>query len=278
MQIKSLQALFDPRTLHEKCCSERTGKCAQGSPKTPLRKRKLPPSFFKEPRHGFESCSVNSICTPRNEISMQFNDNQSDFVTSLPNDTIESILGQSDFHDLLIGSWNSGNNSRESSGFSVYDNGNFSPESYSESSDGSCSVSPVVQDLMCEPCDQQPAWEHFEQGCDTSNVAREFYVTDIQNLVDGPCQSFAPVYDNYNHSYQENEGFLPLLNEPLHKIDFISQDFSADQSEIRNSQKLPLPTFPQAFCGQSPLADNSKHKAHTENCAWNQTAPCYTYL
>ena len=45
-QEKSLDALFDLRTLHEKCCADPTKKTV---PRLPLRKRNLPASFFVEP-------------------------------------------------------------------------------------------------------------------------------------------------------------------------------------------------------------------------------------
>ena len=49
IQNKSLQALFDPRTLHERCCADNAHSRGCSGTKVPLRKRKLPPSFFREP-------------------------------------------------------------------------------------------------------------------------------------------------------------------------------------------------------------------------------------
>ncbi|ELU07602.1 hypothetical protein CAPTEDRAFT_224020 [Capitella teleta] len=59
LQAKSLQELFDLRTLHEKCCTDPM----QKTPRIPLRKRKLPPSFFSEPGTDvtkYQSCRYGS--------------------------------------------------------------------------------------------------------------------------------------------------------------------------------------------------------------------------
>jgi hypothetical protein len=117
LQMKSLQALFDPRTLHEKCCADPCSKI-QGS-KVPLRKRNLPPSFFLEPSklenkdnllESFASVLPDELLTSLN---------RGPDLDALSSDTLDSILGNNDMQDLLnIGHWS--DSSRDSSESAPY--------------------------------------------------------------------------------------------------------------------------------------------------------------
>ena len=295
MQIKSLQALFDPRTLHEKCCSDKSGKSTQNSTKMPLRKRKLPPSFFKEPRNEFQdSLSSNHIILQNNEFPLTLNE-ITENGAHLPNDTIESILGQADFHDLLIGSWSDGNSSANSSTFSTYDatRSNFSPESYSDSSEGSCSVSPKLQNLnMCDINRSSasvcvPAIQTFDPVYCDSGLAPDCMIskqsTTDQNVSDCSTSGFVNVIP------PTTEGFLPLLNEPLDKYDYFCTDSILDNNTDIQGPSGVLPAFPQAFYGQNNATQDTGNTCANDTSllvpdfyCWEQTSPqlkpCYTYL
>lgn len=289
VQIKSLQALFDPRTLHEKCCSDKSGKAGSTSAKTPLRKRKLPLSFFKEPRHNVqENVLLNPFSLHSNEYSLSVNELTVENGPILPTDTIESILGQTDFHDLLIGSWNDESSNRNASVFSAYEgnSGTYSPESYSDSSDGSCSVSPNVQDLrMCdgniETCDYIPVPTVYEQAYDNATIPSECLLSG-QISSDQLHQQIFPTFGSESTNLLANsDAFLPLLNEPLDRFECFSSDCVADDITNIQSSSGALPTFPQAFYDQNGTIDNSHDTMGSEIFGWKQTAqlkPCYTYL
>lgn len=290
VQIKSLQALFDPRTLHEKCCSDKSGKTGNNSSKMPLRKRKLPPSFFKEPSHNIhENILMNQFSAQQNEYSINFHELDVGNGPSLPNDTIESILGQSDFHDLLTGPWNDGTVSRNSSVYSCHEGnpGSYSPESYSDSSEGSCSVSPKVQQFRI--CDRDynsreysPHQISHEQLDNSTSISPDFVISN-QVTNDQMNQSTLPAFAAENSHFCVNEGFLPLLNEPVEKFDCYFNDSVVDSATSIHTSTGMLPAFPQAFCGQSNLLDsgNSTSLALSDFDCWDQTSqrkPCYTYL
>ena len=260
IQMKSLQALFDPRTLHESCCTEKATKGGNGSVKTPFRKRNLPASFFREPtKSNIDALSSLAQC-PLSDLPFNISDvSPSDFVPGLPTDTLESILGATDLQDILSSSWQEITNAHDLQETGLCGLGGCSPHSYSDSSEEFYPLSP-------------------EMALGENEFRISPVMVDLKNCSDGNQTSYAdselsfPVTDcnTVSPACSSGDGYLDFLNEPLGGLNSNVRHSEATTICNNATGSNTLPSFPQAFYAQD---------LHPNACSWqpNQTfQPCYT--
>jgi hypothetical protein len=297
LQIKSLQALFDPRTLHERCCTDVNPKGCTGGSKVPLRKRNLPSSFFKEPTFADDNVNMSSasqLLQLHGGLSMS-NVSSGDMssgggVPVLPADTLESILGHADLQELLAGPWPEVSDSPSSTPGCDTSLGGCSPRSFSDSSDEMGSVSPVIDT-------RENSWSHSNEmgGISPGMEAREnswspSLLSCVQDAATSEmCADAIQTFDiqfggesslyTYNTSPYSNGYTMDAGN---NYVDILSCyiDGSSMADAVPAVSSGTLPTFPQAFCGANI---GSEFGARTN--AWNTPQPLtapghphYTYL
>ena len=235
LQIKSLQALFDPRTLHERRCAEKGSAPAAKQPagqKASLRNRNLPASFFVEP--ALRSCDkadrdvvLSSVAAGASPLQLHAPAHQTHQYSvsgdlgalggpagypALPSDTLESILGHADLSELLAGQWHHRDSNTTPCEGSV---GTCSPRSLSDSSDAYCTPSPGPSSSSTRSPSWSPGFPVLPGGQFTSGVLPR---PDEAGVADamvpqyflasglGPASTERQHVQQHQHQQQEQQG------------------------------------------------------------------------
>lgn len=268
LQIKSLQALFDPKTLHEKCCTDQTTKGSSNT-KVPLRKRNLPPSFFIEPTSGLEVMNTGQVLQASGDVQTDLQLCADVANHELPADTLDSILGQTDLQELLSGPWT--DTIRDNIGMPRCDSSldNCSPRSFSDTSDSLCSNASLSPGISGQSSDWISSFLSQTSG-NFQNPQTMFG----DGFSSGQCPILS-VSDNRLADIAEcNTLQDKIFSEQTFPLQtYTTQTFPGLGGTPCNSS--PLPTFPQAFCNSSSVQDSFQSV-----CPWAdaQLQPCYTYL
>jgi hypothetical protein len=202
----------------------------------------------------------------------------------LPTDTIESILDQTDIHDLLAGSWNNGLRNKTSSEqyYAMHDTtvGSCSPESViSDASDGSFGLSAHAYDQghgSTSPMGQT----HFYNNGRYNEPQPAVEQITLFGLNNSPSNvqlnNASPVTMSANQS-KVSDGFLPMLQDTVN-TNYATNDKITDYghhqgtlSELENLDVLP--TFPQAFCGS-----DSNFGSYCDESSIRQGYPCWSEI
>lgn len=277
LQQKSLQALFDPRTLHEKCCTDPVSRGQTGANKLPLRKRNLPASFFTEPSQNvkrrcdpmmrnpayfldpIEETSQTSTTASLPSFNMMYNQQQqqtfrkpsqnSDIDTrdyvQFPSESLEAFLEHTQFSDLLSPvcgpGWQDDTGSLSSNSPYGAATEPCSPlSSYSDHSEPVTSTPP----LQTNPTDS--SWMSCYSSTVMTNCNDAMLGNQAIPQIDNGFLEFQTSEPNFNADYFQ----CSQLEDSNHRY---CDNSTHEQSLFNNdnSRGNNLPTFQNVFCSNA---------------------------
>lgn len=260
LQIKSLQALFDPRTMHAKCGSERQDNSDKSTMKTPLRKRNLPASFFEEPSKPDVNSDKPIDHSPNDFSKSNFS---SEFHSELPIDSLESILGPTDLQDILSNTWQDVMNVHAESETLRCDVHSGSPQTFSPAGEVFTASPDVTMKMREIETSSRMSEEHIEKELSS-------YANVDSMLVDNCC--------NFSQFDCANNGYMSYLTdmEPLNGSNSHANHAEEMLACSAKTHGNALPTFPQAFYGH-----DFGYSDYSSACSWNSNQTlqsCNAYL